>query len=242
MKKIVKLSLILGIFLLAIALFANLKAQASVENMETFFEFPGINVQITATNKTQPGQNITVILNLQLRNDTDEIYMQYFNLSIFGFLYGENRVLLKNETRNGFSLNNTSRTYNCAFNVSMPANIWGSTYGEIVLSYWARYGIARLDYLDPPLSSGFTATYVENVYLKNLEELLDNLNSTFRQSFQMNLTLENLAKLNETYWRLHGSVDDLDNTRKAVAILAITTVFFVATTVYVVWRKPKEYW
>ena len=58
----------------------------------------------------------------------------------------------------------------------------------------------------------------------------------------MNLTAESLALLNETYWGLKGSSNELGNTRMAVGILAITTVFFVATTLYLVMRKPKESW
>jgi len=41
---------------------------------------------------------------------------------------------------------------------------------------------------------------------------------------------------------LQGSSNELGNTRMAVGILAITTVFFVATTLYLVMRKPKESW
>lgn len=145
---------------------------------------------------------------------------------------------MANITQNStFQLTNVPQLYNYTFEV--PENVWDITYGEIMLTYSAKYATITVDYDE---LGGFSMTYIENVYLKNLEELLDNLNITFRQSFQMNLTLENLAKLNETYWRLQGSAGDLDNTRKVVAILAITTVFFVATTVYVVWRKPKEYW
>jgi len=48
--------------------------------------------------------------------------------------------------------------------------------------------------------------------------------------------------LNETYWSLKGSSNELGNTRTAVGILAVTTVFFVATTLYLVMRKPKESW
>ncbi len=48
----------------------------------------------------------------------------------------------------------------------------------------------------------------------------------------MNLTAESLARLNETYWGLKGGSNELGNTRTAVGILAVTTVFFVATTLY----------
>jgi hypothetical protein len=37
-------------------------------------------------------------------------------------------------------------------------------------------------------------------------------------------------------------MNELDNTRRVAVILAITTVFFVATTVFMVMRKPNESW
>jgi hypothetical protein len=166
---------------------------------------------------------------------------------LFGFSYGKDKVFLGNVTGSDFSLNSTSSRYDSfPFNVLVPDNVWDTTYGEIVLTYTAKYGPVRLDY--DKLSSGFSMTYVENVYLKNIEELLTNLNSTFWQSFGLNLTLDNLALINRTYWELQqnmtalkGSLGDLDNTRRVVVILAITTVFFVATTIYMVMRKPREY-
>jgi hypothetical protein len=63
-----------------------------------------------------------------------------------------------------------------------------------------------------------------------------------------NLT-SNFEQLNQTYWELqenyttmNGNMGELDNTRRLTTVLAITTVFFVATTVYLVMRKPKETW
>lgn len=239
MKRTVKLSIIFCMFLLTFALLANAKAQTATDNMKTFFDFdfPGVKIQVNATAEVKPTEEITVICSLQ-QTKFDAIYIQYFNLSIFGFLRGKDKLFMANITQNStFQLTNVPQLYNYTFEV--PENVWDITYGEIMLTYSAKYATITVAYDE---LGGFSMTYIENVYLKNLEELLDNLNITFRQSFQMNLTLENLAKLNETYWRLQGSVGDLDNTRKVVAILAITTVFFVATTVYVVWRKPKEYW
>jgi hypothetical protein len=57
------------------------------------------------------------------------------------------------------------------------------------------------------------------------------------------------VNLNQSYWNLQGnytsvqnSLGELDNTRRLSTILAITTVFFLATTVYIVVRRPRDYW
>jgi hypothetical protein len=34
---------------------------------------------------------------------------------------------------------------------------------------------------------------------------------------------------------------DIGNTRSVATLLGVTTVFFVATTVYLVMKKPKDY-
>jgi hypothetical protein len=173
-----------------------------------------------------------------------EVHVNHFNLSIFGSVHGKDKILMENITDDNLSLNNASAEYNRTF--AVPENVWGLTYAEIFLNYSAKYGPATFGY---ELGYGFTMTYVENVYLKAIEDLLQSINSTFVTDFQMNLTQENLALLNQTYWELkqnitalQQSLGELDNTRMTVAILAVTTVFFVATTVYMVMRKPKEYW
>ena len=73
----------------------------------------------------------------------------------------------------------------------------------------------------------------------NLNSTFEQLNQTFWNYFHKDLTPENL---NETLQGLQGGSDELGNTRMAVGILAVTTVFFVATTLYLVMRKPKESW
>jgi hypothetical protein len=261
MEKLRKLSLVLIIFALVSTSIRVAKAQASTENMKTFLDskIPGIQIQVNATAETQPNQNITFILSLKRLTS---VYVEYFNLSVFGFLNGTYKALMANVTDNNFPLGDSPASYNCTF--SVPEQVWDVTYGEITLTYNATYsgafGILELPY---HITLSFIMTHVENVYLKTIEEQLKNLNSafellnqTFGESFQMNLTVQNLALLNKTYWELRqnytelqqkysvleGSADELDNTRRVVAILVVTTVFFVATTFYLVLRKPKDYW
>jgi len=107
MKKLVVFLIIL-IFICTLTHFA--KAQAPQENMKTFFdsELPGIKIQVNATAETQPTENITVMLNMKGLAHVD---IKYFNLSIFGFLNGKDKILMANITDNDFSLNGVSRRY-----------------------------------------------------------------------------------------------------------------------------------
>jgi len=251
MKKLKNISILLVIFFVISALTCFVKAQTPAKNMKTFFdsEIPGIKIQVNATTVTQPSQNITATLNLKSQTTVE---VTYFNLSIFGFINGTYKTLMANITDSNFSLYPASKEYTCTFKV--PEQVWGVTYGEIVLTYSAKYGVVTIDL--EKLTCGFTMTDVENIYLKNIEEELkaststfNLLNQTFWESFQMNLSAENLARLNQTYWELQqnytalqGNLNELGNTRIAVGVLAITTVFFVATTLYLVMRKPKESW
>jgi len=248
MTKLGKLRTLIIIFTLIPALVCITKAQEPAENMETFFdsEIPGIKIQVNATTETRPTENITVMLSLE---GLTNVYVEDFNLSILGFLCGKNEVLMRNVTESDFPLDNALiREYNCTFNV--PQEVWDVTYGEVSLTYSAKIG--NLDLKFPQLTFGFTMTYVENVYLMDVEKRLEtyeHLNQSFWECFQMNFSAEDLARLNQTYWELQqnytssqGSLSELENTRHAVIILAITTVFFVATTIYMVMRKPKQYW
>jgi hypothetical protein len=246
MKNIRKLALILIIFTLTFAPLYGAKGQQLTENMQTFFdhEIPGIKITVNATAETQPNENITV--KIIINPLEEEVNIKYFNLSVFGFINGTYKTMIYNITVNNFPFNDT---------FTVPEQVWGVSYGEITLTYNVTY-IIQQEYVQTKttityenLKVGFDMTRVKNVYLETVEEQLRNLNSifeqlnqTFWQMFQMNLTEESLANLNETYWGLKGSSNELGNTRMAVGILAVTTVFFVATTLYLVMRKPKESW
>lgn len=259
MKKL-KLSAFLVIFTIALALTCFVKAQTPAQSMKTFFdsEVPGIKVQVNATAETQPTQNITVTLRLTAEKNVTVVKVASLNFSIFGFLNGTDKLLMESIPAYNFSLNPmTTIDYNRTFKV--PEKVCDATYGEIVLTYSAKYGIMTVDV--DKLTLGFTMTHVENVYLEELQnnlaslkekyQLLNNsywqLNGTY---WQLNATYESL---NQTFWELQQNYTSLqqnytslkgstDNTRTAATVLAITTVFFVATTIYMVMRKPKEYW
>jgi hypothetical protein len=235
---------------LTLALIQKTTAQISNE-MQTFFskDYTGISIKFNATRETVPGENITI--NLWIKCTADDVNVDYLNLSIYGFRYGKEEIQLKPisiiDESTSLIFNHTSQ-YNDT--VHIPYDVWDRVNAEMYIQYTV---------VEPtPLKRNptFWITLVRNTYLEELENKLKNLNytywqlnETFWESFQMNLTEENLASLNQTYWELQqnytafqGSLSELENTRRAVIILAITTIFFVATTIYVVMQKPKQYW
>jgi len=259
MRKLRTVTSIFVMLILALTLVKSTVTAQTPEEMKTFFssEYAGISIQVNATRETVPGANITI--NLWINCTAVGVYLDYLNLSVYG--YGHLEYELEKVTLNATCImqktslifNHTSK-YN--YPVPVPNNVWDLTHAELRLKYSIK---------SDPLehNESFPITIVRNVLWEELEEKLEwlnqtyqklnttywqlnstfeQLNQTFWQIFQMNLTAESLARLNETYWSLKGSSNELGNTRMAVGILAITTVFFVATTLYLVMRKPKESW
>jgi hypothetical protein len=232
MKKPERIGLMFILLTLTFASIGNIKAQgsASAENMKPFLnsQIPGISIQVNATAEAEPNQNITVMLSLKRQTS---IVVEYFNLSIFGFLNGTHEILMCNLTDGGFSLGDSAKLYNRTFTV--PEQVWDTTYGEITLTYNATYNVplSNIQVIIPyeNITLGFTMTPVQNVYLASIEDQLANLTTLYLQ-------------LQQNYTSLQQNLGELENTRNAVAILAITSIFFLATTLYLVMRKPKNYW
>ena len=234
------------ILVLALVQFTN--AQTSDEMLIVFSkDYAGISIQVNATREINPGENMTI--SLWINCTADGVDVNYLILSVYGFRYGQEKILLNSTSlieSVPLAFNNISQ-YNCIVNASN--DVWDATYSELHLKYSIR---------DSPFeyNPSFSSTIVRNVYLEELEKMFRSLNLTYWQlnqsfweSFNMNLSAENLAQLNKTYWEyqqnytsLQGTLNELNNTRQAAVALAITTVFFVATTVYLVMRKPKQYW
>ncbi|MGB9741357.1 MAG: hypothetical protein ACP5IM_06710 [Candidatus Bathyarchaeia archaeon] len=260
MRKIKLISLVwcisLSIFLLTGSSAQEVKAQSSAITTSSLY-LPEIYIQVNATAETLPGQNITVSLSLSKTDPKKTVEIEHLNISIYGFLYGKEKILIVNMTDTNVSL---SGEYNRTLPVEIPENVWGVAQCEIALTYNVTYEypgtptiIIKMPYED--LKASFDITYVENVYLINLEKELaslndtvTSLNNTFLESFNMTLSQENIEKLNQTYWEyvqkyneLQGSSNELTNLRNVSVILGITTIILLASTVYLLLRKPREY-
>ena len=226
LKKL-KIMAILKTLILTVAILNQARAQ-SLE-MQTFFykEYSGITIRVDATNETDPNENFTV--KIWLNCTAVGVYLEYLNITVYGFIEGEQKV----------SLNNTSIfkdeplpfNQTCEYEITahVPPNVWGVTYAEIILKYSIQEDSFKK-------TEGFSITVIRNVEFEGLKEAYKELNDTFVQ-------------LNQTYWELmknytslEGRLGELNTTRVAVGVLAIIAFFFVITTLYLAMRKPKQYW
>ena len=241
-----KIGISLCILAVTFTLLNSASVHAADEEMKIFLnsEMTGINIQVNATAHTQPSKNLTVVLTLRT---TMNVHIDRINLEVFGFLNGTDQLSLGNISASNFDMNNTLISYP-KIDIIVPDNVWGITYGEIRLAYDADMGGFVAGF--PNIVNGFPLTLVENTLLKSLEEQVKNLNESRNQLAEKysNLT-DTYSALNQIYWDLNqtytsaqNSLGELDNTRRLTTILAITTVFFLATTVYIILRRPRDYW
>jgi hypothetical protein len=246
MKMSGQISAVLAIMLLGLSCLGSVRAQVSEGVLKGFLDTPvlGVRIQVNATAQGRPGENITVILVLTAESDVAEIKVQYFNLSIIGFLNGTYGILMKSAYAESFSLDGGSRSYTCNYTFVIPEWVSGKAYGQITLSHWATYQLQTSSIINNTITvynnasvCGFYMTDVENVYLENLQQDYQQLNQSYTQ-LQQNYTQlqKNLTDA------LRGNSDSLDSARTVITVLMITTIFFVATTLYLAIKKPKEPW
>ena len=234
-------------FVIISALALTLVRPCAAQNpatMKTFFSqvYPGIFVGVNASQEVSPAQNITLRLWVECRSL--DVAMDSLNMSVYGFELGKEKILLKDvvciAARTPLAFNQT-RVYN--YTVPVPSDVWDTTYAELGFSYKIA---------DEPheYNPGFSLTLVRNVYLENLERQLRSLNESYAvlnaTYWALNGTYaqlnESYSELRQNYTSLQVNVGELDNVRRVVAILVVTAVFFIATTFYLVIRKPRESW
>jgi len=236
------LATVLVSVLLFLTIVASVKAQTG--ELQGFFsaEYGGISVEVEATKEILPGGNMTIVLTVNCT--ADGVYINYLNASVYGFINGRTQTLISSRTIiHGAPLqfNQANRT---EYTVMASTNVWGITYGQLFLSY------AIKDLPSTERNPGFPLTSVRNLHLETLESRFGFLNRIYVQLSQsyMNLSQDydelriNYSQLQGNYSQLQGNVIDFDNTRRVAVILTVTTVFFVATTLYMIMRRPREYW
>jgi hypothetical protein len=232
---------IVAILIIASVFARTALVQASQELQQFFSEdYAGISLRAEATNETVPNEILT--LKIYVNCTARGVEIEHLKLAVYGFVEGKEKSPLYSAQ----VLNNTALGLDEirieSFNISVPENVWGYNLAEISV----KYSIMNMPLIVAP---SFPITFVRNVKYeelqeayRNLNEFCDELNETFFENFQMNLTLENLAALNSTFKELQGRLGELNNTRVAVGVLAIIAFFFVITTLYLAMRKPKQYW
>jgi hypothetical protein len=219
---------------LALALIRIVIGQSPSE-MQTFLskDKAGLQIIVNATRETVPGGNITV--DLWINCTSDGVRVDYLNVSFFGFRCGQEKTVLNaTSVASGLLPFNSTIEYNG--NLSVPSDVWDATYCELRL----KYSIKELMLEYEPT---FSMTVIRNVPFEELKEQFNNLNESYHRLGsdyeQLNQTY---SELEQNYTLLKGSANDLAGATQVAVILGITTVFFVGTTIYMVMRKPRDYW
>lgn len=196
-----------------------------------------LTVEIKNPSEAYPNQTINVnitikaLVNLTINHVAIELYT--FNDSKLDdviYVEKESQVPLSS----GKSLNKTS-------NFTIHEQASNIVYGKLIVEWTKKGTEGRVTIEKEP-------TFIM-AYLKNSE--LEKLRSIVPELEKENVELKgNVTDLNNTLTDLLNNLTDAKNryegelsgTRSVITILAIITVFFVATTAYLFIRKPKQYW
>lgn len=172
--------------------------------------------------------NVTIeaLVNLTINYMKVELYT--FNSTFLPFMFDSIPII---KERKKLSSN---QLLNKTCNVAIPECASNVIYGKIVLN-WSEEGTEEMETLEKKPT--FIMTYLRN---PELEELRSKIPKLEEENTKLK---ENITKLNETLIDFKNRYEgELTNTRNVITILAIITVFFVATTAYLYMRKPKHYW
>ncbi len=233
---------ILMVLILGLTIVRGVNAQTSSE-MSTFFreDYVGLSIRVDGTQEVDPSENLTI--KLVVNCTATGVKVDYLNFSVYGFVGGLEKVQLGDFD----VIVNSSLVFNYteehSYDVFVPTDVWGPTYADMHL----KTSIFSSDFKDNP---SFSITTVRNVYYEKLQEDFENLNESYSQLNSTFWQLKNLFdELNNTYWELNHnytviqeSLNEFSSTRQLALLLGVTTVFFVGTTIYLLVRKPKEYW
>jgi len=198
----------------------------------------GLVIEIQAPSNTIPGGKLNVSVSVYCY--AEGISINYLIIKIFDFKEGREKLPIGTIT---YVDTNEEAGYNPRFNetetrtyeIDIPVDVWDITYGEVSCQW--EFGGHTFNIRD----DGFTMTYVQNVKMGELIEQLSN------KTIEYEALWKNYTELNQTYWDLKinqtSSMEmELSNARLAMVILIAITVFFIATTLYLMVKRPREYW
>jgi len=204
------------------------------------YSFASIEVQIEYPFETYPNRNITI--NVAIKALTNLI-VNFTQVDLY---------VLHNETKEEilfYSIHHISEPkllkgdewFNKTYEVFIPEYAINLVYGKLILK-WTLRGTGEATSYERELL--VLLSYLRSLELENLRNenamLKENLTNLQNELTTLNNTLTELRNnLTDIQKRYEG---ELSGTRSTVVVLAITTVFFLATTAYLIFRKPKQYW
>lgn len=235
--KISKTLMLTMLMLLATTMMHDANANSSDQVREyKYTPIPNdLSVEIKNPLEAYPNQTINVnvtikaLVNLAINRVAIELYT--FNDSKFGdAIYVEKETPLS-----------SGESFNKTLNVTISEQASNIVYGKLIVE-WTKKGTEGWETIGR--ATTFIMTFLRNQELERLRNKVPGLEKE-------NAELKgNITDLNNTLTELLGNLTDIENryegelsgTRSAITILVIVTIFFVATTIYLFMRKPKQYW
>jgi len=231
------LTLFLSI-LLIVAVTCNVKAETGTRTY--VYSFASLEVRIEYPFETYPNQSITINITTRALASLNVSYI-LLNLYTLHNLTREEILLYSISHISTPKLFSNNEWFNKTYKVFIQEYAINVLYGKLKLK-WTLTGTVEKDTYERELT-------VIMSYLKSLElDRLRNENTMLKENLT-NLTNE-LTELNNTLTELRNNLTDiqhryegeLSGTRSAIVVLAVVTVFFVATTAYLALRRPKQVW
>ena len=214
-KKVV----VLGLLMLSLTLTYGAVVRATSEARRLVYEIDslGLKVSIVAPYLADPGENITVTVNVTAEASGD-IDVEYIRISIRG---------LRNETEEISpplaDIYITRVPYQYDHIITIPNDTSpGLLYGIIEWGEWSVQFPGGEVTIENPPPAGFVVTYVKNVELEELQAAYDSLVAN--------------------YTEVKNYKTELGSTRNLMYIFVATTVVSAATVFIILIRRPKRLW
>lgn len=199
-------------------------------SLEVWIEYPF---------ETYPNQSITVKVSTRALN---ALLVNYTKVDLYTLhnLTREEERFYSIQHITEPKLFSANEWFNRSYEVFIPDYAINLIYGKLMMK-WTLGGTGETDTYEREIT-------VLMSYLKNLElERLRSENSMLKEN--LTALTNQLAELNNTLTELSNNLTDIRNryeselsgTRSTILVLGVVTIFFVATTAYLVFRKPKSY-
>jgi hypothetical protein len=219
-------------------------ARASGSDQTGSYEYGLYNLKIHIENPPEayPDQNLTINVTAEA---TARLTINYTAIELYTFngstMNGESFAYIEFiNYSNPLFLSGGQSSYKTSYNETIPASALNVVYGKLTL-VWTEMGTEESN-----AYTRQTTFIVASVYSLELQRLTDLVPKLQKQNA---ILRRNVTDMNDTLAQtLNDLADaknhyegDIGNTRSVATLLGVTTVFFVATTAYLIMRKPKDY-
>jgi hypothetical protein len=234
-------------------------ARANGSDQIGSYDYGLYNLKIHIENPAEayPNQNLTINLTAEA---SAKLMINYIAIELYTFnsstMNGENFTSIEFVNYSTpLLLPGSLSSYKASFDAAVPVSAFNVVYARLNLTWTEGFGTVESSTY--ARQTTFIMASVYNPELERLRDLLPKLqkqNAILRRNVtymndSLTQALNDLTDMNNTLTQAFNNLTDatsryqgdIGNTRTVATVLGVTTVFFVATTVYLTMKKPKDY-